>query len=79
MLKVSLITACYQSSATIADAVRSVSEQNYAHIEHLIVDGGSTDGTVEVVNNTPNRVSVLISEPDAGMYHAMNKGLACEW
>ena len=56
-------------------ALTSIYNQDYDNIEHVIIDGASTDKTVEKIKNNPNRVKVLISEPDEGIYNAMNKGL----
>jgi glycosyltransferase len=75
MLGVSLITVTYNSQATIADAIRSVASQTYSNIEHVIIDGSSTDDTIEIIRNTPNRISKIISEPDKGIYDALNKGI----
>lgn len=74
-MKVSIITVSFNSAATIGDTLRSVNAQSHADIEHIIVDGGSTDGTVEVVRRIGTRVARLVSEPDRGIYDAMNKGL----
>lgn len=70
----SIITVCYNSEKTIEDTLRSVASQSYAKIEHVIVDGGSTDNTLEIVKQFPH-VAKVISEPDNGVYDAMNKGL----
>jgi glycosyltransferase len=75
MLGVSLITVTYNSRATIADTIRSVTSQTYSDIEHVIIDGSSTDDTLDIVRNTPNRISKIISEPDKGIYDALNKGI----
>jgi glycosyltransferase len=75
MSGVSLITATYNSRATIADTIRSVTSQTYSDIEHVIIDGSSTDDTLEIVRSTPNRISKIISEPDKGIYDALNKGI----
>ena len=75
-LKVSVITVSFNSARTIGDTLASVAAQTYPHIEHLVIDGASTDNTVEVVQQFRARVSRLISEPDTGIYDAMNKGLA---
>ncbi len=75
-MRVSVITVCFNSARTIADTLRSVAEQSHSDVEHIIVDGGSGDGTLAIVAETPNRISRLISEPDRGIYDAMNKGLA---
>jgi glycosyltransferase involved in cell wall biosynthesis len=74
-LKISIITASYNSSATIGDTLQSVSMQDYADIEHIIVDGASTDNTLEIVSYFPH-VSKVLSEKDNGIYDAMNKGIA---
>lgn len=75
-MKVSVITVCFNSAATIADTLRSVAEQDHADVEHIVVDGGSKDGTLEIIADTPNRIARLVSEPDRGIYDAMNKGIA---
>lgn len=75
-MKVSIITACYNSAAFIQHAITSVASQSYQSIEHIIVDGGSTDGTLEIINQYRPFFSHIISEPDKGMYDAMNKGIA---
>lgn len=74
-MKISIITAAYNSSAHIADCVKSINDQTYHDIEHIIVDGASSDNTLEIVNGIPNRVVKIISEPDKGIYDAMNKGI----
>lgn len=73
-MKISIITACYNSSATIGDTLKSVALQDYAYIEHIIVDGASTDDTLKIVGKFPH-VSTIISEQDNGIYDAMNKGI----
>lgn len=75
-MKISVITAAYNSAATIADTLRSVNEQTHSDVEHIIVDGLSTDDTVAVVQEHGTRVSRVITERDRGIYDAMNKGLA---
>jgi glycosyltransferase involved in cell wall biosynthesis len=75
-MKVSVITAVRNGAATIAHTLRSVAEQKFAAIEHVIVDGASTDGTVEVVRRHKPSLGAFISERDAGVYDAFNKGLA---
>jgi glycosyltransferase involved in cell wall biosynthesis len=74
-LKISVITVSYNSASTIADTVRSVATQNYQDIEHLIIDGKSKDITIEVVEQHRHPHLILTSEPDGGIYDAMNKGL----
>lgn len=74
-MKVSIITATYNSAAHIADCVKSVNNQSYRNIEHIIIDGASKDKTLDIINGLPNRVEKIISEPDKGIYDAMNKGI----
>lgn len=73
--KLSLITVCYNSARTIRDTLRSVNEQSFHEIEYIVVDGGSTDGTQDIVRNECKRLSRLVSERDSGIYDAMNKGI----
>ncbi len=73
-VKISIITATFNSSATIATCIASVNAQTHENIEHIIIDGASTDGTVEIVKSFPS-VGNFISEPDKGIYDAMNKGI----
>ena len=75
-MKISIITVAYNSAATIADTLRSVSAQTHADIEHIVIDGGSTDATLALVKAHGARVAHLVSERDHGIYDAMNKGLA---
>ena len=75
-MKISVITACYNSVRTIADALESVGRQTYAPIEHIVVDGMSTDGTLATLNHYRDRINTLVSERDEGIYDALNKGLS---
>lgn len=75
MKKITVITVCYNSVATIVDTLRSVAEQTYPAVEHIVIDGNSKDGTIEVVRRFPH-VAKIVSEPDNGIYDAMNKGIA---
>lgn len=75
-LKITVITVCYNSAATIGDTLAAVARQGYKNVEHLIVDGASTDGTVDIVRQWAGHSVVLNSEPDKGIYDAMNKGFA---
>jgi len=75
-MKVSIITVCYNSAATIENTIKSVLSQTYPNIEHIIIDGGSTDGTLDVIERYREKVAVVVSEPDKGLYDAMNKGIA---
>lgn len=74
-MKVSIITVCFDSAKTIEDTIRSVLSQDYKDIEYIIVDGSSTDTTLDILTRYQGRISRFISEPDQGMYDAMNKGL----
>ena len=75
LLKVSIITVCFNSEETIAQTIKSVHDQSWGAIEHIIVDGGSSDKTIDLIHSTSNRVYKIISESDFGIYDAMNKGL----
>jgi glycosyltransferase len=75
IVKVSIITAVYNEIRTIRGCVESVRVQSYADIEHIIIDGDSTDGTVAVLENYRDCIATIISEPDNGIYDAMNKGI----
>ena len=76
MKKISIITASFRSESTIIDTLRSVNLQTYENIEHIIVDGASSDRTLEIVHSEGRRVTKILSEPDSGIYEAFNKGLA---
>ena len=75
-MKVSIITVVWNNKNTIKDAIDSVLNQTYKDIEYIIIDGASTDGTVEIVQSYGGKVSKFVSEPDKGLYNAMNKGVA---
>lgn len=74
--KVSIITICYNAAQTIEKTLQSVAAQTYSNIEYLIIDGDSKDDTLAVVERYCDHVTRVISEPDQGIYDAMNKGLA---
>ena len=74
-MKISVITVCYNSAATIRDTVESVVAQDYPDVEYIIVDGGSSDHTLNILRAYETQITKLISEPDRGIYDAMNKGL----
>jgi glycosyltransferase involved in cell wall biosynthesis len=74
-MRISIITICYNRSATIAKAIESVLNQDYPNIEYIIIDGNSTDGTKNIIESYSDKISKYISEPDLGMYDAINKGL----
>ena len=73
-MKISIITATYNSQNTILDTLKCIENQSYQNIEHIIVDGGSKDNTLSIVKEFPH-VFKIISEPDEGIYDAMNKGI----
>lgn len=75
-MKISIITVVYNNHKTIRTAIESVLGQHYSDIEYIIVDGKSTDGTLEVVNAYRSRIDQVVSEKDLGIYDAMNKGIA---
>jgi len=75
-LKISIITATYNCSPVIADCLASVAAQSYGDVEHVVIDGASTDGTLSVLNAHKNQLTVCISESDGGIYDALNKGIA---
>jgi glycosyltransferase involved in cell wall biosynthesis len=74
-MKITVITVAFNASHTIADTLGSVAAQLHQDVEHIVVDGASTDGTLAVIECHGQRVSRLVSEPDHGIYDAMNKGL----
>ena len=74
-LKVSIITVCYNSVETIRYSINSVLSQDYSDIEYIIIDGGSHDGTIEIIESFGDKVDYFISEEDHGIYDAMNKGI----
>jgi glycosyltransferase involved in cell wall biosynthesis len=74
-LKVSIITAVYNGESSILETLDSVATQGYSSIEHIIIDGASRDSTAALVRKSATRVAQFVSEPDAGVYDAFNKGL----
>jgi len=74
-VKISVITAVYNSRETIADAIVSVIDQSFPNIEFIVIDGFSTDGTSEIIEQFRDQIDVLVSEPDEGIYDALNKGI----
>jgi glycosyltransferase involved in cell wall biosynthesis len=75
-VKISIITVVYNGEATLRDCIESVLGQTYPHVEYIVVDGASTDGTLAVARSFGPKIATLISEPDRGIYDAMNKGIA---
>lgn len=74
-MKISIITVCYNSASTLEKTIDSVLKQTYKNIEYIIVDGNSKDSTVSIIEKYQNKISKWISEPDKGLYDAMNKGI----
>jgi glycosyltransferase involved in cell wall biosynthesis len=73
-LSISIITVTLNSGKTIQDCLNSVSEQSYKNIDHIIIDGLSSDGTLSIINNNIEKISIFKSEADSGIYDALNKG-----
>ena len=74
-MKVSIITVVRNNQSTIKDAIDSVIRQTYKNIEYIVIDGASTDGTIDVIEKYQDKISVFLSEPDKGLYDALNKGI----
>jgi glycosyltransferase involved in cell wall biosynthesis len=74
-LHISVITAVFNRAATLGDSLRSVHSQRWPEIEHIVIDGGSTDGSLAVLEQHKARISKIVSEPDGGLYDALNKGI----
>ena len=72
---VSIITPCLNSAKFIERTINSVLNQSYKNIEYIIIDGGSVDGTVDIIKKYEDKLSYWLSEPDGGMYCAINKGM----
>jgi len=73
--KVSIITITYNSAKTLPNTLHSVQTQTFRNIEHILIDGGSTDGTKELINRYRTHLAAFVSEPDNGIYDAINKGI----
>jgi glycosyltransferase involved in cell wall biosynthesis len=74
-MKISVITVCFNSEKTIEDTIKSVLSQSYKNIEYIVIDGGSTDGTLPIIEKYRSFIDCFVSEPDDGLYDAMNKGI----
>ena len=72
---ISVITAVFNGEAHLEETIKSVITQNYTNIEYLIIDGGSTDGTLDIIKKYQEHISYWVSEPDKGVYDGMNKGI----
>ena len=73
--KFSIITVTYNAEAVLEDTIQSVISQTYHHVEYIIVDGASKDGTLSIIDRYRDRITRIVSEPDKGLYDAMNKGI----
>jgi glycosyltransferase involved in cell wall biosynthesis len=74
-MKVSVITSVFNNKSYIEDCIKCILNQTYKNIEYIIIDGGSTDGTIEIIRKYENKITKWISEPDNGIYDALNKGI----
>lgn len=74
-MRVSIITVCYNRKHTMAKSIESVLGQDYPNVEYIVIDGNSKDGTKEIIQSYSEKITKYISEPDKGMYDAINKGL----
>ena len=75
-MKISIITVSYNAVTTIEETIQSVLNQSYQHIEYVIIDGGSSDGTQAIIEKYADKIAFHVSEPDGGIYFGMNKGIA---
>lgn len=74
-MRISIVTICYNSQSTIKGAIESVLAQDHPDVEYIVIDGASSDGTMEIVRSYGDRIAAVVSEPDKGIYDALNKGL----
>ena len=74
-MKVSIITTCYNRASTVRGAIESVLSQDYSDIEYIVVDGASSDNSMNIINEFKDKIALIVSEKDSGMYEAINKGI----
>ena len=74
-MKLSIITINYNNACDLKQTIQSVIEQTWGDFEYLIIDGGSTDSSLEIIKQYQNQIDYWVSEPDKGVFHAMNKGI----
>lgn len=74
-MKVSVVTVAYNAASTIENTIQSVLSQDYSDVEYIVIDGASTDNTITIVNEFRHSINIIVSEPDKGIYDAMNKGI----
>lgn len=75
-MKISVVTVCYNAADLIEGTIRSVADQTYTDMEYIVIDGSSNDGTTDIIRRYADVITYCISEPDNGIYDAMNKGIA---
>ena len=74
-VKISVVTVCYNAVKELERTMLSVLNQTYDNVEYIVIDGGSTDGTVEIIKKYAGRLAYWVSEPDTGIYDALSKGI----